>query len=400
MVADAMNFMLNLLLIVTGLAVICRAGMEWNPLEDHWDQFWNEEGRRLLEHIDQPTSPTRYHPYASSHTSTTNLLTPSLSTSGLPDHFMTEDHAMRPPTNSPNIYTSPTGPTYSWPVSSDTHPFTSNTPVNSFAHTPGDTDDELFKRLPDNLGDYFTAHSDAASEELKIADKIPGQVTSSNNPIEHIAQKNLPLVDAIGMNTEEGDFYRLIFTSDLLRFPESDDGQFQSKIDMIKSIIKTREAESPSNPPGLLVKYGEMNTFMQPFKKSFSHKSSGKKRPKSSDLVVTPLGVFSRSSHLWMEVYHKRLGIDFRASEDWIKKAFINEGIRTSPSSDVEYKMNQHFVLYIVLVDMIITILPQPTENTINRIQVFREAVSCFQSYTEKTINNEQLNLKRMHSTL
>ncbi|PLW18956.1 hypothetical protein PCANC_11842 [Puccinia coronata f. sp. avenae] len=299
----AMNFMLNLLIIVTELAVSCRAGMEWNPLEDHW-KHWNEEGRRLLEHLNQSTSPTRYHPYPSSHSSITNELTPSPSTSGVPDHFIMEDHATRPPTNSPNIYSRLPEPTYSWPVSSHVDPVTSNTPGNSFAYTPEDMDDDFFAGLSDNLEEYFITHSDAANEELKMADRFPGQLTSSNNPIKHIAQKNLPLVDAIGMNTEEGDFYRLVFTRDLFHFPESDNAQIIDKMDMIDWIIKKRAAESPSNIAALVIKSDEMNIFMEPFrsalpknyvtkkalktldlKRAFSQNSAGdQKAPKTSDL--------------------------------------------------------------------------------------------------------------------
>jgi hypothetical protein len=128
-----MNFMLNLFLIATELAVSCRADLEWNPLEGHWGN-WNEENQRLLEYINtQSTSSGRYHPHASSHTSTTDELTPGPSISGVPDHSITGDHVTRPPTNSHNIDSCPTEPTYFWPVSSHIDLVTSITPLNPFA---------------------------------------------------------------------------------------------------------------------------------------------------------------------------------------------------------------------------------------------------------------------------
>jgi hypothetical protein len=278
-------------------------------------------------------------------------------------------------------------------------------------------DDDFFEGLPDNLEEYFMAHVDAANEGLKITDRSLGQVPSPNNSLEYIAPRNLPLLGEIGMNAEEGGFYRLVFTRDLFHFPKSDDSRLPSRIYMIEGIIKKRAAESPSNPPGLVIKSDEMKTFMEPFKRAFSQTPGGKKAPKrsdlkrtfsqtcsdkklpkTSDLAVEALVLFSESSGLWMDVYQRRLGINFKASRDWIKKAFINASIETSPLSRVENIMDQHFVAYIFLVDVIITILPQPTKDVVNRIQVFREAVSCFQSYTEKIIKSKTLNLKRIYS--
>ncbi|PLW06234.1 hypothetical protein PCANC_07193 [Puccinia coronata f. sp. avenae] len=203
-----MNFMLNLFLIATELAVSCRADLEWNPLEGHWGN-WNEENQRLLEYI------------------------------------------------------------------------------NTQSTSSEDVDDDFFEGLPDNLEEYFMAHVDAANEGLKITDRSLGQVPSPNNSLEYIAPRNLPLLGEIGMNAEEGGFYRLVFTRDLFHFPKSDDSRLPSRIYMIEGIIKKRAAESPSNPPGLVIKSDEMKTFMEPFKRAFSQTPGGKKAPKRSDLKRT-----------------------------------------------------------------------------------------------------------------
>jgi hypothetical protein len=89
-------------------------------------------------------------------------------------------------------------------------------------------------------------------------------------------------------------------------------------------------------------------------------------------------------SQTWIGVYHSRLGIDFEEFKKWTTEIFTKVPIISTPQA--VGMMRDHFLSYIFLVDTIITIIPQPEDHFVQRIQAFRMAVTCFERYTEEQI--------------
>jgi hypothetical protein len=396
-----MKFLARLLLIWTELAVISR-GLEWDSAEDldFYHKQIAEESQYLQELINPFRSTSSYNlPYAASQTSSTNEPTPGPSSFGAPHHFMMEDHAMSSPTHYyHNIYSSSTEPLVPSPLHS--HP---STPGKQFERAPVSTDGKFVESLPTGafLPEYSMITKErAASKELKIANRFPGPVTSSQNAISHIHHNDVSLSDWIGLKEEETDFHRLVFDSNVFHFPNSKDERFLSRKNMITNTIEKRPVES-----GLVINRNEIDAFMNPFRNTVKPHPEGNidepEGPRSAQLASHKMSVFSDFVEQWKAVYETRLGIDFFKLQKWIESTLQIDGSIVPTEATVTGNMEKHFIAYLFLVDMIITVLheSEPPGLEVNRMDVFRRAVNCFETHTRNMIKDDSfktLRLKRM----
>jgi hypothetical protein len=353
-----------------------------DALFDGWSGEANEELMEGIHH--QLTSTGCYHPYhAPSHTCTTNVPTPSCSNSGpgLPDHVKMEDHVMSSPTYNPHhIVSRPEEPNTPWPDSLDGNTFLPGNPVRSFEHIP--VDDRFFEGLPtmDKSPEYLLTSGRAASEAWKTTDEWSGLATSPKSELPSISHQGVPLLDRIRMYEQEVKVHQLNFNEIVLNIPDSGDDQHIRRKNLIEKIRDKRKIESGSNLSGFVIKNEELYPFMTSFIKfegPDESQSIERESTRPSHLVARVMPGFCSSSQTWMDVYHSRLGINFEAVQKWAEEIFGN-----TRSAKL---MSVHFLSYIFLVDTIITILPQTSHSTmVNRNQIFRMAVTCFERKTEQ----------------
>ncbi|PLW53434.1 hypothetical protein PCANC_06004 [Puccinia coronata f. sp. avenae] len=406
-----MKLTASLLLIVTEWAIICRGNI-WDSFEhapdallDSWSGEANQGSMKGIHH--QSTTPTNAYPPAYySHTSTTHVHNPGRSNSGITNHFMMEDHAMWPAThNRHHIVSSTAEPSIFWPVSLDTDAvYIPGTPLHSFEQTP--VDDTFFKGLPttdDDFPEYLRTIGRAGSEARKTTtDKWVGLATSSNHVMSSITQEKekLSLLDRIHMHNEERRVHELIFHMNVLKIPESGNPELPSRKKVFQDIWVKREAESRTRPPGVVVRYDELPKLLEDFNKFHQRGGSGRaEQAFPSDLAGKALTSWFASLQTWMDVYHSRLGIDFEAFDKWTVKMLSQAFIKSSKST--KNVMRGHFVSYILLVDTIITILPETShQQLVNRIQAFRTAVACFERHTQEQIASQQFNLQALKQKL
>jgi hypothetical protein len=363
-----MKLTARLFLTVTEWAIICR-GSIWDSFEHAHDALldsWSDESNQeLMEGIHHQLTPTdAYHPYAPSHTLTTNVHTPGRSNSGVPDHFMMEDHFI--------------------------------TPVhNSLEKTP--VDDTFFEGLPttdDKFPNYLLTIGRAGREARKTTtDKRAGLATSSNHVVMSSITKEkekVSLLDRIQIRMEETRVHQLVFHEHVLNIPESSNPQHPGRKQIFQEIWLKRQVESRTHLAGLVVKHNELSEFVDDFNKFRLRGGYGCTEPAfPSDIASRELTVFYNDYlETWMDVYHRRLGINFEAFDKWAIKILSQAFIKTSKST--KKSMRGHFVSYIFLVDTIITILPERSDQLVDRIQAFRTAVACFEQHTEERIAREQ----------
>ncbi|PLW40006.1 hypothetical protein PCANC_11550 [Puccinia coronata f. sp. avenae] len=353
----------GLLLIVMEVSMRFVAGMDWESFEDYgrfcFDNWSGEEHQKLLQAICQSTPPSGpYHPHPTpSHTSAPTLTTPGHPTSEVtdPGHL-----------NFLHI-----------------EPVISNSPVRSFQNSPANVAHETLEGLPS--GSSREAQVDAASENVQVAAKSPGQVKNRKRKMPTIFPPNMSLLDCIQMNEKEALVHQLVFDKKVFKWPSHDAPNSSHRAKTIEDSIDKRIAEGHSDLPVLVIKSANTHNILEVFSAN----------PTARDVetqVAADAGLrsFFDFVEIWIAVYEKRLGIDFEASLGWIRNT-----LRMSPAMITNIKlikkMNHHFVAYIFFIDTIITILSQPTGVAVDRMQAFRTAVNCFEQFTKITIRDKNL---------
>jgi hypothetical protein len=188
----------------------------------------------------------------------------------------------------------------------------------------------------------------------------------------------------------------LIFDRDVFQFPAfHEEVGFARRRELIECTIKKCGEKRNSHLTAKLIIKKEQN---QDFVGTFNFRSktvNDQKAPSPSYLALKARARLYAFSDEWIKVYHKRLGIKFdSAKKKWIEKTLENGPIKERGIVNLTERMSLCFLAYIHLVDLIITVLPAPSGlMMVDRMKVFRTAVSCFQSYTEKTIRENQLNI-------
>ncbi|PLW36046.1 hypothetical protein PCANC_16107 [Puccinia coronata f. sp. avenae] len=308
-----MKFAEILLLSVTEFVISCRGNFQ-DQFQAHnalsMNSWSGETSQQLMEGIHHRfTSSSSYDPYSR----ITNEPTPSRSNSVLPDHFMTEDHAVRPPNYHQHVEPSPGETTSSWPDNRLTNSVMFSTPIHSFENTP--LDDDFFKSLPsaEEYVDYFP-------DGWKTADEWSGLTASSNNEVSRVARGDVSLLDRIHLSEEEKRVHQLIFHSDVLKIPKSGYQLHTSRKTLFEDIWAQRKAESGSILPGLMIKNDELEELANDFNRL---QAQGGRVEDSSPSILARLALvqqFFPLAETWIDVYHSRLGIDFEAVRKWAKE--------------------------------------------------------------------------------
>ncbi|PLW10804.1 hypothetical protein PCANC_23730 [Puccinia coronata f. sp. avenae] len=219
----------------------------------------------------------------------------------------------------------------------------------------------------------------------------------SNNEISRIAR--VPLLDRIRLRKKEKNVHQLVFHKNVFKIPDSLDELHNEKKKLFEQIFdqRQRESHSGSNPCGFLLKGDEVRPFSQNFKRVTTNPPErAEKIPKPSALLPKELNKFFSSLKIWMNVYHKRLGIDFTAVQKWTTETLLKEPIMPPP--ETANMIKDFFISYLFFVDTIITILPETSGHVVNRIEAFRTAVTCFEKHTDKLVPQQQLSLLNLKS--
>lgn len=187
------------------------------------------------------------------------------------------------------------------------------------------------------------------------------------------------------MNKKELPEYQLVFGQDISRpsVPSYDEEPFEQKW---QCAFKSMEHTRSGGQLGELVVTRKALYFIRKFNRS---KRATKGSTRLTYIVSKQITRCLKNSMTWRTVYHRRLGIDFHSAERWIRHTVK----RQSPNSGHEIlrRINGWFLIYIILVDMIITILPNGKEKQpVERIQSFQTAVTCFEDYTRRTLSRRE----------
>ncbi|KNZ56449.1 hypothetical protein VP01_2400g4 [Puccinia sorghi] len=150
---------------------------------------------------------------------------------------------------------------------------------------------------------------------------------------------------------------------------------------------------SGESEPVLVIQSSESSDFIWNFP-SFPLGSRKDKQdkgtPRTSVLAVRKITSCLVHSKIWKRFYQMRLGIDFFSLEQWIQNA-INKSERPA-STSLKNRISEWLLIYLIYVDMIVTILPSPNHALVDRIQTFKRALTCFEEYTQFELRNYQTN--------
>ncbi|PLW10811.1 hypothetical protein PCANC_23729 [Puccinia coronata f. sp. avenae] len=262
------------------------------------------------------------------------------------------------------------------PISSDDRHFLERTPV----------DDAFFEDLP-------------AVYNFADNGKSTGVSTSSNNEKSRITR--VPLLDRIHLS-KENNVHQLVFHTDVFKIPDFVDADSVDELHIKRKELfekyvdrRQRESRSGSNLAGFLLKRYEVLEFSQSLSGETAKPAKRtKKILRPSFLLPKEINKLFSSSKIWMNVYHRRLEIDFEALQKWTQETLLMSPIRFPPgTTDL---MMKFFISYLFFVDTVITVLPETRQAVVNRIEAFRTAVTCFEQHTDKLIAQEQLSPSKL----
>jgi hypothetical protein len=273
------------------------------------------------------------------------------------------------------------------------------TPVSSLKRTPKKVTAESFEgsstgSLPNLLNHRpvnkkVKQNHQPVNKKVKRIAKFLQQVKRSDNDMSQSAQKNELLLGPIGMKEVETEVHQLVFNKNVFKFPNFEDGNYLRRKEIIEKTIEKRVNKSNSHLTAkLLITGEEIEHFFKAFKSLRMQLHNGHKALSSTDVAIEALSGFYKSAPGWKKVYHNRLGINFKASQKWFQEAVDHAPTEINTKSDQFYaeRINDCLLAYIHFVDVIITVFPKPTGEAIDRIKVFRTAVTCFGSYTENIL--------------
>ncbi|KAH9463503.1 hypothetical protein MJO28_008330 [Puccinia striiformis f. sp. tritici] len=247
-----------------------------------------------------------------------------------------------------------------------------------------------------------TSNESARREEsLHHHDDLIG--ASRDNTIPTINESREPSMpqDEIQLHDHEGDDLRLIFDENVFQEIPGQDPRFLGVPEIMKSLIK-REAKNDLDDHVLLIKSATTKGFIDDFNLRWKPSSnvgrdsleSSYARP--SALVAHRISVLHSNLKMWMGVYQKRLGIDFLVLLQRIRQIFAENSHPLKFSGDPPYKIIELSIYYLFFVDMIITILPQPTGRELNRINTFKTALTCFEMCTKESLQNNSFKTRNI----
>ncbi|POW18729.1 hypothetical protein PSHT_05556 [Puccinia striiformis] len=250
------------------------------------------------------------------------------------------------------------------------------------------------------------ASNESARREESIHHLDELIAASRDNTIPTIAHYQEPPItqDEITMHEYEGGDLRLIFDENVFQEIPEQDPRFLGVPDIMKSLIK-REAKNDLNDQLLLIRSAKTKVFIEAFNKQWKPSSNvGRDSLESSNarpsvLAADRMSVLHSNLKMWMGVYQKRLGIDFLVLLRRMRQIFAENSHPSKLSGDPAYKIIELSIYYLFFVDMIITILPQPTRKVLNRIETFKTALTCFEMFTKESLQNNTFktrNIKRV----
>jgi hypothetical protein len=164
---------------------------------------------------------------------------------------------------------------------------------------------------------------------------------------------------------------------------------------VFENLIKT---DSNDSDEVLLIKPGEHAIFQRDFKEGcrLAYIKPGE-GSSTCDLNATPstlaagkLTEINKRVTVWQWLYRRRLGIDFEVLLERIRNIIDNNPKPPGFFDNMPNKMLEFFIRYLFFVDMIITILPQPTKAVLKRNETFQTAVDTFEAYTEDLLKKKE----------
>ncbi|KNZ62034.1 hypothetical protein VP01_1321g6 [Puccinia sorghi] len=385
---------------VTGLAIRCTAELHWQSLQDvdaHLSDWGREDNHLLMDQIAKSTALSFSHslcpPKAASDTSAVKKPTDSRTDLDTFDLLLIEH---RPVIDPPDDGSPAIEPTFSPPVSAHHEAATSHNPRKSFevnvsaesikglvilnSLDPFDmsqgTQGKKPKRTRDfsrqaNTGKAIKNHSRKA-KKAKTREKS----TAELDPVP---------VDNIPMKEKEQEIHPLVFDEEVFQFPPTEDANVVKKQ---MCILEKIRGSSDVNPR-LLIQGEEALFFILDFNSESKEENEGRRTrgllpspPQSQTLLRKKLNLFLAHSNSWRTIYQMRLGLDFAVSQEWIKDVVKNAPLKFNKTV-LGTRLEDWLIAYIFFVDMIITILPHPFKVPVDRVQTFRRALTCFESYTK-----------------
>ncbi|OAV99418.1 hypothetical protein PTTG_25373 [Puccinia triticina 1-1 BBBD Race 1] len=170
----------------------------------------------------------------------------------------------------------------------------------------------------------------------------------------------------------------------------------------MKKLIQ-KQAKDDSNQV-LLIRPGKLEAFKSYFAVMWKEtQTKHNKRGPKHDRYTTPsimasleLKVLNTHMDSWRQVYENRLGIDFTQLEQRIKKILADSPSPRLAALGERSKVMKFLTRYLVFVDMIITILPQPTATILKRPETFRTALNCFENNTEELLHGKKFKMSTL----
>ncbi|KNZ56320.1 hypothetical protein VP01_2434g3 [Puccinia sorghi] len=252
---------------------------------------------------------------------------------------------------------------------------------NSVKHSDTTCNRARAKR-PQKTTDELRKATSSKRIKLKIAQ--PRVIPVADKPQVPSGQ----FVEHIGIfNMKELQFLQLVFHMDVFQLPFPEFQLHKNRMDYINQNMKT----SSGSKPVLVIQSSESIDFIWNFHTLSEGADKDKRgivRPSAS--VLAGRKIIDCLSHLktWKSVYQRRLGIDFFSSEQWIQNV-IKKSERPI-STSLKTRISEWLLIYLIYVDMIITILPPPNQVLVDRIQTFKRALTCFEEYTQFELGNDK----------
>ncbi|KAA1066466.1 hypothetical protein PGT21_031073 [Puccinia graminis f. sp. tritici] len=241
-------------------------------------------------------------------------------------------------------------------------------------------------------------------EEIRHKASVGGQGeyvgTSRKDMMQTIGQQKAQIsepqaIDKIRVSEVEVEGLNLVFNMTVLGHILKDQSpKFFGVPWMFEKLI---QSESNDSDEVLVIKPGEHAIFHEAFKEGWRLAYiKPEKEASTRDLSATPstlaagkLTEINKNLMVWRWLYRRRLGIDFEVLLERIRNIFANNPKPPGFFDDLPIKMFEFFFRYLFFVDMIITILPQPTEIVLKRHETFQTAVDTFEAYTKDLLKKK-----------